>query len=460
MATITVRLWGGGSYSVIKCYQNNNLIALIGSYVPISLSYNLGDTFKFEAFPGLGFEFNKFCQAGETNCITTNPFTGTVSGDGTVEAYLHWNGCNMPICSSGKLYESRYDNTLGTCIADTSNLVLDPCPTNYIEMDFTFLPQSLLNLMSDNITAFSDTLGPFLPHPSNITYRKTTYSGGKFRLYVNYTVPTSVNAIYDYKTIRNLSVDKQYETLYGAESLLIVFASVVVSTWIFLYLSRVTAFLGVAGIIASLGIALFIDVWMIQTGLWFVYDVLGQNEAVPPTTITPAQNLKASNGFAKGPGLQAINDLYPDCSANPPTNACDVGRMRGYVAAMGSFSLGLCYTARNIYPQEQCDFAKNKLIELDTNLANGTKTPVQAKQELMILVGQVDEIVARVQEIVNCPGQVWDVGQQKCVDTVKDCWIKNPLGGCALSAKTGKSIVLGAVLLGAGIIVYNRAVRK
>lgn len=53
------------------------------------LNYNIGNTFNFVASPNNGYQFEKFCQTGGIICITTNPFSGTITNQiGTLEVYF------------------------------------------------------------------------------------------------------------------------------------------------------------------------------------------------------------------------------------------------------------------------------------------------------------------------------------------------------------------------------------
>lgn len=95
----SVNIWRVEGAGGVRAYRNGILVAdLTPSISSITaIAYNIGDSFKFEAYPSSGWQFNKFC--GDPSCTiisTSNPLTGYISiENGNVYVYF------TPISVSG-----------------------------------------------------------------------------------------------------------------------------------------------------------------------------------------------------------------------------------------------------------------------------------------------------------------------------------------------------------------------
>jgi hypothetical protein len=68
--------------------------------------FNVGDTYSFQASPGAGYTFNKFCaDAACTTFTFANPFTGTLGpGSTSGNVFTYFDGTS-PTCPSGASWQ-------------------------------------------------------------------------------------------------------------------------------------------------------------------------------------------------------------------------------------------------------------------------------------------------------------------------------------------------------------------
>lgn len=88
---------GKGSVDV---YRNNESIGSVNDGEGVkTFTFEIWDRFRFEAMPGPGYNYTKFCPEGGP-CLTDNPFVGTVAGEGNL--YVRFSNGEDINNSSGK----------------------------------------------------------------------------------------------------------------------------------------------------------------------------------------------------------------------------------------------------------------------------------------------------------------------------------------------------------------------
>lgn len=88
----SINLWRVEGAGGVRVYRNGALVADLTPSIPniTGIVFNIGDSYSFEAYPSLGWNFTKFCgDAACTITTTQNPLTGYVSQDsGNVYVYF------------------------------------------------------------------------------------------------------------------------------------------------------------------------------------------------------------------------------------------------------------------------------------------------------------------------------------------------------------------------------------
>lgn len=360
--------------------------------------------------------------------------------------------CDKPICSGGRLYDPLCDPISGLCKPDFSKLILDPCPTNYIEYDFSYLPAGFRDFLLTKINNLSNWLIVNLPTPSNIVYKKATYTStsGKFRIYVNYTVPSSSLLYplhYNNHNINLLSPGVWDWVTSGAQLALDVYARIISSIILFLIAGQFGFEFGLAVGIISFILAGFISIFLIV-------DIFHQIES--PQSVSepkPSDKVKIIKDFVDNVVVPAANELTPQCACPTPDSSCTVSDMIFYIGGLTTAKYAQCIDAHAQKGDTDTlctDTIKTKIDNLRNGLNSGTITVQQAciilESDILIPVNQeVDKIIT---EITCQVDQTWDKTTQKCIDVGEECWLPGPAGGCILSAKTGKTIAI----IGAGVI--------
>jgi len=334
------------------------------------------------------------------------------------------------ICIDNDLWSQKCDPDTQKCVKDVLKKENAPecTATHYIEYDFTGLPQDFRDFVFDNITYIANALGGYLPLPENIQYVSSDYANGKFRIYVIYTPPLSGI------TLEN-------------------FAVFVASILIFIIAGRISAgFLTITIILSVIGVVLL---------SWTIYDI-AKSESTSGTQSEPSalDKIKIIEDYINNYHTKSCNELYPDCATEPPT--CDAGTMRAYLGCIGGMKLAQYDHATSIsgqYDQNKHDEIANKIKDTDQCLANGTCTPNDAKNALNKITSDVNTAVENAENKVTCGTDEFFNEETKQCEPV--CWIHKPLvGGCLLTAKTGKLILLGVALAGMTYIAYKLSQRK
>lgn len=116
----SVNVWRVAGAGGVRAYRNG---VLIGDMTPTESSetfmFNIGDTFRFEAYSPGGWEFEKFCANPECTAQTTaNPFIGTISTEtGNLYVYFKRKSAIVNIAVSGNGTVRAYRNNV--LIGDT-----------------------------------------------------------------------------------------------------------------------------------------------------------------------------------------------------------------------------------------------------------------------------------------------------------------------------------------------------
>lgn len=427
-------------------------------------------------------------------CISDTLATtlGSVNfGNITIVQSLCYNVvCPEPICLNNKLYEGMCNPATGTCVADTTKLILDPCPTHFIEWNFSSLDSGFLNFLFSNITNLSNWLGTHLPAPSNIVYKKADYVNGKFRIYVNYTVPTgnylynqfstevdhlSLSELYDYN-LKLYSPENEVMKLYnkyndisrgyaninslspgifdwitsGINLLLDTYARIISSVILFMIAGQFAIELGLGVGIVALIIAAAVSYYLIK-------DInFGTTTTGTPEPTTPAQNVTIVQEFVDTYIDPAADTLTPQCTCSPtvtPTAACTKSDMLFYLGGRATARYAQCLQAHANQGDATtlCDTVKATIESIKSNLTNGTITVQQACTELENnVVTVVKNDVTTVLQTIDCAtnigqGWAWNKDTQKCVKT---CNV--PILGQCLDTP----LLIGGLLIG-GYMVYK-----
>lgn len=458
------------TYKTLGSYRtNSNGVA--------SLQYTVTDQdrLNYENASGSGYQYVVMA------CISNSDGQATISSQTSIVTYpitIVQNlcigvTCSEPICVNNNLYESKCDPTTGLCIADTSRLIVSPCPTHYIEWNFSSLDSGFLNFMLANTTSLSNWLGTHLPTPPNIVYKKAEYVTGKFRIYVNYTAPTSnylysqlsTAELYDY-SLKLYSPENEVMKLYnsangeyaninslspgifdwvtsGINLLLDTFARIISTIILFMIAGQFAIEFGLGvGIVAAV-IAMAVSYYLIK-------DInLGTTTTGSPPPTTPVGKVTTVKEFVDGL-ISTCDASYPTCAANPPT--CDSGTMRAYLSCINNAKLAQCqYTVtQQGLPLTNCDAINTERQREDACLTNGTCTPTAAKNSsTTIIVNPTDQMVDNaIQQLCNTtPGYKYNTDTKKCEQV---CNV--PVLGFCLDTP----ILIGELLIG-GYIVYKIA---
>ncbi len=336
----------------------------------------------------------------------------------------------MPIHNNW--YTSQSKISCGATIVDT------PIATHYIEYNFSNLPSSFNDIISNNILVISDKISSLIDVSlsSGVTYIKSTFVDSKFRIYI--FVPS---------TLYNLGIQTLdiWQTLRGIGELIL--GTIIFSIGILAYAGVVTIPLGTW--IAAVGVGI--------AGVG-IYDITTSLSESSTKKITPVDKVKIVKDFIDNYIMKNCNEAYPTCAITTPT--CDTGSMRAYLSCVNNAYITGCQYAKTVEgldPSQFCDPLKIKRTEIDTCLANNTCTPTEAKKNSNdnIVVPAITNIT-NVINTISCPGQTWDAISQKCVDLQSDCWI--PF--CLISNKTVKTIAYIGGGLVIGYIGYKLLVKK
>lgn len=369
-------------------------------------------------------------------------------------------------CIGRDLYYQTCDPTTGQCVQGTlkeanSSQCLLPSETHYIEYDLSFLPTDFLNFISGNVTAVSDYLGTHLPFPSNIGYIRSEYNSnaGTFRLYVKYTPAMGLyatmpgfdfglgTAIYGYQNLYYYNrLSGNIDVLITVPTSLDLFAGFIAGLLIFAIISSRLAILGIWGLAAGAIVGIIGAVLL----SWTIHDITTGSET-PGTGVkpTPAQQEKIIGDFSNLARAKC-DELYPGCSTGSCTGeTADKSLQKGYNKCIAAISIAE-YTsdenAKNTFDEAKYNDLKNKYLNTDKCLTDGTCTTQQASQQTKDNTTTVITNNTTTVEYLTCdPGYTYNKDQKKCV---KECYF--PVFGQCLDSV----VTLGGLLLG-GFIVYK-----
>jgi hypothetical protein len=349
-------------------------------------------------------------------------------------------------CYGSDLWSMKCDPATGLCVQDTlkePNSLICTTATHYIEYDFSFLPQSFLDLISSNIVDLSNFLGTHLPIPSNIQWIGASYSGGRFGIYVKYTPPSQSPAAMG------------PEQIALPQMALSTFVGMIAGLIVFVVAQRLTTVLSVVNPLAPtiIGAALGIVAWV---SLGYIIYEFSTGTSTPGTAspTAPVDKSKAVDEYLTNYVIPFCNSQYPGCAAVPAT--CDGPTYRTYAACIQKIAQCQYDAALHRDPVTTCDPRVQEYKDIDTGLANGTMSVTEAQNRTTTNNTTINNYHNYVIQTMTCPsGQTYDPTTQKCVAGAEDCWIPAPLGGCILSASTGKTIaIIGGVVIG-GILIIS-----
>jgi hypothetical protein len=433
------------TYSIKITYQKCDGYLITDNYASMEIRKGGALIGAHNFHPGgdpVAFDNNNLCIAlGWYDCNATDPAQWWTM-------YRVWynpdpclNVSCADQCYGSDLWSMKCDPATGLCVQDALKQVnsLLCSATQYIEYDFSFLPQSFLDLLAPNIVDLSDWLGTHLPIPGNIQWMGASYSGGKFRIYVKYTLP-------------------QPSAMIGMDlpaMALSTFAGMIAGLIVFAIAQRLTTVLSVVNPLVPtiIGAALGIIAWATLGYTIYEFSTGTSTPGVEPSQ-KPEDKLKAVQDYIDNYQTPFCNQSYPGCAANPPT--CNNETMRAYLACTEVVSKCRYAAAIKNDPLAECDPINQNYLNRDTGLANGTITPAEAKAGAEADKSTVNNYYNNVINYVTCgSGQTYDPTTQKCVAGAEDCWIPGLAGGCILTAKTGKTIALiGGVIIG-GILIIS-----
>lgn len=364
------------------------------------------------------------------------------------------------ICVNNNRYSQTCQNIGGvaTCIqgplVETNSYYCRS--TNYAEFDVSFIPQLMIDYLLEDIVHISDTIMTYLPLFDNVQYVGSTFSNGKFRMYVNYTPMLSASITSD-DPIKILEIHKQARemnslALISIESFFAFVSGVIIFLICVYFGTRVTMVLPIPYIgIVTAAIVAGIALVAIR---YVIYDILLGSSGSTTKTVDPAAQIDLVKTYTNDYGIKACNDLYPTCATTPST--CSTTDMAGYNKCVGSWRLAQeahADTTSGTYSQTIYDTTKNRIEEKSDCVAAGTCTPEDVKNFLNDLGNEANTNSDAKKELVTCAeGQLYDVNLKKCVT---DCSFVNPLTGtCIVTKSTLDTLVMGAgILIGAYILL-------
>jgi len=317
--------------------------------------------------------------------------------------------------------------------------------THIIDYDFSFLPQSFLDLIASNIVDLSNWLGTHLPIPSNIQWKGATYSGGRFRIYVIYTPPLQSPAV--------MSLE-QFPSLISLPTMaLSTFAGLIAGLVVFAVAQRLTSVLGpLYSMIIGAALGIVGGLTLSYTIYEFSSGTSTPGTAPSQTSVDKSKNI---DEYIKEYVKPFCDQQYPGCATVPAT--CDGPTYRVYVACVQQVAQCQYDAALKGDPVTTCDPRVQEYTTIDTGLADGTMTVAEAQQRTTTNNTTINEYHNDVVKTMTCPsGQTYDPTTQKCVQTAGDCWIAGfTPGSCILTAKTGKTIaIIGGMVIG-GYIIFS-----
>ena len=374
---------------------------------------------------------------GDGNLLDSGYISITTSSITIVQNICYGIMCTKPICSNGKLYEPICDSATGLCVVDTNRLILDPCPTHYIEYDFSILPSSFLNYVSTYITDIVNNIGIYLNPilPINVIYRTVTYDSQnrKFRLFVDYT--------------GTLGLSNNIETLVDIPQALGDLA------WTFAGIAMFI--IGAIIVVAVPGYGLIIGPVVAVAGIFVVqWSITNLQTNIEGTgtrgDVIDSDKIRIVREYA-ALLVQKCGELHPGCCGSPCVPTCSAIDMSSYNKCLGANQIAEYTWDHGIndnFVQSEYDSKKNQILDDSLCLQNGTCTIKRV----------ADNIGNREKDRIIDSEKQGDIAKER--EILQNCWIKGPLGSCILSAKTGKTILVIGGLAAASIIIYNNVVKK
>lgn len=275
--------------------------------------------------------------------------------------------------------------------------------THYIEYNLSFLPSNFLGLVGQNVSELSDTLGSYLPLPSNVSYTRSEYQNGIFRIYIHYT-PILGMVVLESGMVEIVSMDIPTD--------LSLLAAAIAGILVFILLSRILVILGPWGLAGAAVVGVFaaivtgFSVYDITTGL----SLFGKNE------FTPDKQIKAIRDYSAEVRNRCI-ELYPGCN----TGNCSTINMQGYNKCIGAVNLAQ-YTndeqQKGTFDQTKYDASKTGILAIDTCLSSGTCTTQQAATSINDATKIVNDNSIAAEQQTKCdPGYTYDKTKKQCVKT-------------------------------------------
>lgn len=358
------------------------------------------------------------------------------------------------ICVNNNRYSQTCQNIGGTATCVQGSLIETNSyyciSTNYIEYDVSFLPQLMIDYLVADIVHISDTIMAHLPLFDNVQYVGSTFTNGKFRMYVNYTPVLSASITSD-NPIKILEMHKQSREINSLALISIesfaAFVSGVVIFLICVYFGTRAALVLPIPYIGIVTAAIVAGIALVAIR-YIVYDILLASSSSTTKTVDPASQIDLVKTYTNDYGIKACNDLYPTCATTPST--CSTTDMAGYNKCVGSWRLAQeahADTTSGTYSQTAYDTTKNRIEEKSDCVIAGTCTSEDVKNFLNDLGNEANANSDTKKELVTCPeGQLYDVNLKKCVT---DCSFANPLTGTCLVSKSA----LDTLVMSAGILI-------
>lgn len=380
------------------------------------------------------------------------------------EALSAGNSLKVLACISGPKGQQVSSNRC----SDILTILPGAAPTHYISLSMGFVPPELTTYFQIYITEISNTLmTKIAPPPAPWQYIKTTFDAAinSFNLWF-YTPSSSVMAMTEYQGDRGFM---QYAGARGKKQVRYGFMSIQsdiqgLSDWITAWVPVITGILMI--LIASFGpFGVFADVALLFTGLvilgWKVVDATSK-QIIADTKATNL-NIQLDQNNKEVQARSATEDAWnksaktqADCTARLQSHAdIHLATLNGYLNLYAKYP-GLV-TELN---KEKDTFTANAngiLVEFKTaSYAAGTCDIyfVRLNSEIGTSNVAVNDSLGRYIKIdetylIACKGWKDQANCEKggcfwysaSCNQEEQCWIPDPLGGCVLSARTGKAVV-------------------
>ncbi|MDD3813318.1 MAG: hypothetical protein PHZ02_01620 [Desulfocapsaceae bacterium] len=375
--------------------------------------------------------------------------------------------------------------------SDTLTILPGVAPTHYISLSMGFVPPELVNYFQTYISAISEYLMTYIaPPPAPWQYLYTTYDAvaNEFNLWF-YTPSQAIMSMSDIKGDRGFM---QYAGVRGEKQVRYGFMSIAddvqalhdwITAWIPLIVGVIFILLAVAAAVGGYGIILIL--MLLFSGLailsWKVIDATNKQLLAETKATNLDMQLQANN--KEDQARNTIEGVWSnslktqtDCTTRLQNHRdAHLAKLNGYLDQYAKYSglvteltkeLNTFTTNANgiinefkTVPYLSSDTCDTYFVRMNSEI--GTSN-VAVNDSLSRYI-KPDETYS-----IACKGWTNQAACEKggcywynaSCNQYEQCWISDPLGGCILSAKTGKAVVGATVAIILSAFAYWLFTRK